>query len=215
MKRPERVAVLDFETSGSGPEARATELALVVLEDNEIVERYASLMYSGVEVPAFIERLTGISTAMLEAAPPAREVMDRAQALTQGCPLVAHNASFDRGFWLNELRRAGSDATATPFLCTVKLARRLYPQAPNHKLGTLARFHGLAPQGRAHRALADALTTALLWQRIVKDASQVCGQAVDLEMLLALQSLPLSQWARLADRVHKARARAAQLPIPL
>jgi DNA polymerase-3 subunit epsilon len=211
----DRLAVLDFETSGSGPDARATEIALVLLEDGEPVQRYASLMHSGVEIPPFIERLTGISTAMLETAPPAREVMEAAHALSGGCPLVAHNAGFDRGFWVRELRRSGIDASAQDFICTVKLARRLYPAAPNHKLGTLARFHGLAPQGRAHRALADALTTALLLQRMYRDAAEVCGTAVDAELLLLLQALPLERWQRCAERVNKARLAKRQLQIPL
>jgi DNA polymerase-3 subunit epsilon len=51
----------------------------------------------------------------------------------------------------------GPDATAAhnPFACTMLLSRRLYPQAPGHKLGTLAAFHALPAAGRAHRALAD------------------------------------------------------------
>ena len=42
------------------------------------------------------------------------------------------------------------------------LARRLYPDAPNHQLGTLVKYAGLPVAGRAHRALADAEMTAHL-----------------------------------------------------
>jgi hypothetical protein len=34
----------------------------------------------------------------------------------------------------------------------VLLSRRLYPQAANHRLGTLAALHRLPSVGRAHRA---------------------------------------------------------------
>ena len=216
--RSERVAVVDFETTGMGPQqgARATEVGLVVLEGGVVVDRYASLMHTGVEVPPFIERLTGISNAMLEKAPGAREVMEAVHERTQGCPMVAHNASFDRGFWVAEMLRAGVDASATPFICTVKLSRRLYPMAPNCKLGTLAAFHQLEPQGRAHRALADAMTTALLWQRIGLDVlpsvqAALDGAPLSLALMEQLQALPVTRWAKAA----RAARRSLQKALPI
>ncbi len=194
------VVVVDFETTGAGPDARATEIALVRVHDGRIAGHYASLMHTGVPVPAFVQRLTGISNEMLDEAPPAREVMEQALAFAGTSPLVAHNASFDRGFWLAEARRAGSDESERAFACTVKLARRLYPEAPNHRLGTLAAFHGLQPQGRAHRALADALTTALLWQRLQADSERLLGRPVDAAWLLLAQNQPLARWQRLRER---------------
>ena len=72
------LAVIDFETTGMSPAqgARATEIAVVLVEDGQIVGRFQSLMNSGAWVPPFIEQLTGISNAMLTAAPPARAVID-------------------------------------------------------------------------------------------------------------------------------------------
>jgi DNA polymerase-3 subunit epsilon len=217
-QRHERVAVVDFETTGMGPTqgARATEIGVVLLEGGDEVARFASLMRSDVPVPPFIERLTGISNAMLAKAPPAEDVMAEVAALTQGCPMVAHNASFDRGFWVAELARIGVDASATPFTCTVKLARRLYPQAPNCKLGTLAAFHGLRFEGRAHRALADALVTTALWQRIGHDAAAhlaptLAGAPLSVEVLHTVQGLALAQWTRPARRSRQALL-ATELP---
>jgi DNA polymerase-3 subunit epsilon len=135
------LAVIDFETTGAAPSqgARATEVAAVLVEGGRIVGRFQSLMNSGAWVPPFIEQLTGISNAMLADAPPARAVMHEVMRFTRGCPLVAHNAAFDRGFWQAEAVRADCEPDAAhDFACTLLLARRLYPEAPNHKLGTLA-----------------------------------------------------------------------------
>lgn len=208
--RDDRLAVVDFETTGMGPSsgARATEVGVVVLEGGEIVDQYASLMFTGVPVPPFIERLTGISNAMLDDAPGAREVMAAVHERTQGCPMVAHNAGFDRGFWVAELLRAGVDASQTPFICTVKLARRLYPQAPSHKLGQLARWAELPDNGRAHRALADALTTAHLLQRMAQDLRQqlrepLGGAPLTAALFERLQNLPVNRWPTAARAVQK------------
>lgn len=204
------VAVLDFETTGMSPAmgARATEIAVVLVRGGRIVDRYASLMNSGAWVPPFIEQLTGISNRMLATAPPAAQVMREVADFTRGCALVAHNASFDRGFWLHEMalaEAAAAPADAVPaFGCTLLLSRRLYPEAANHKLGTLARLHGITPTGRAHRALADAEMAAGLWLRIVRDVQDRYAANVPFGLLCALQRTPRQQLARQVARYFAA-----------
>ena len=164
------VAVIDFETTGLSPVmgARATEIAIVLLEGDEVVDRYQSLMNAGVRISGFIETFTGISNAMIATAPAASHVMADACRFVAGRPMAAHNASFDRRFWAAELERIDQPATQ-PFACTLLLSRRLYPHAPNYRLGSLAAFHALPTSGRAHRALADAEVAAALLGRIRRD----------------------------------------------
>jgi DNA polymerase III subunit epsilon len=202
------VAVIDFETTGMGPGqgARATEIAVVLLRGGRIVDRYASLMHTGVWVPPFIEQLTGISNRMLASAPPADKVMRDVADFTRGCALVAHNASFDRGFWQAEHALAGVDEAVqqAPFACTLLLARRLYPEVPNHRLGTLAHWHGITPTGRAHRALADAEMAAGLWLRIVRDVQARHAAEVPFGLLCELQRVPRQQIGRAVARYFSA-----------
>ena len=168
-----RIAVIDFETTGLAPADgdRATEVAIVMVENGKVVGRFQSLMNAGVRIGSFIESLTGISNAMIAAAPPAHHVMRDAAAFVGDAPMVAHNASFDRRYWQAELARVGLPAPQ-PFACTVLLSRRLYPQAPSHSLGAMAALHRLPSAGRAHRALADAEVTASLLARIQADLCQ-------------------------------------------
>jgi len=165
-----RIAVIDFETTGISPGQgeRATEVAIVLLERGRVVDRFQSLMNAGRSIPAFITQLTGISNAMVRAAPPAAAVMSDAARFVGDLPMVAHNASFDRRFWQAELSRCGLPA-AQPFACTVLLSRRLYPAAPSHKLGTLVDWFQLPRTGQAHRALADAEMATELLCRIQHD----------------------------------------------
>ena len=152
-----RIAVIDFETTGLSPAMgdRATEVAIVMVEHGQVVDRFQSLMNAGRYIPSFIESLTGISNAMIATAPAAEKVMAEANRFVGNAPMVAHNASFDRRFWEAELNRVGEKARQ-PFACTMLVARRLYPQAPSHKLGVLVDYHRLPKAGRAHRAMADA-----------------------------------------------------------
>ena len=182
-------AVIDFETTGLSPACgdRATEVAIVLLEDGRVVDRYQSLINAGVRIPAFITQLTGITNAMVAGAPEAAQVMAEASRFVGHAPLVAHNAAFDRKFWQAELVGAGLSAPQ-PFICTLLLSRRLYPQAPNHKLGSLVDYHRLPRTGQAHRALADAEMAAELFSQIQRDLQFEHGVAsADHALLLVLQ----------------------------
>lgn len=187
-----RIAVIDFETTGLSPAMgdRATEVAIVLVEHGQVVDRFQSLMNAGRYIPSFIESLTGISNAMVAAAPAADTVMREASRFVGEAPMVAHNASFDRRFWEAELSLAGEKTTGTnqPFACTMLVARRLYPQAPSHKLGVLIDYHRLPKAGRAHRAMADAEMAASLLGQIQEDLrSRHRVARPDHGLLLALQ----------------------------
>lgn len=186
---PSAIAVIDFETSGISPTLgdRATEVAIVITEQGRVVDRFQSLMNAGVHIPSFITQLTGITNDMVARAPRAEAVMADAARFVGDVPLVAHNASFDRRFWMAELALAGLDAPHA-FACTVLLSRRLYPQAPSHKLGVLVDFFHLPRTGQAHRALADAEMAAELLGRIQYDLRTQHGVArPDHAVLMDLQ----------------------------
>ena len=170
------IAVIDFETTGLSPAhgARATEVAIVLLQDGQVVDRFDSLMQTGAWIPAFITQLTGITNAMVASAPEAASVMQDAARFVGDAPMVAHNAAFERKFWQAELARADLPAPQ-PFACTVLLSRRLHPQAPNHRLGGLMDFHGLPRAGTAHRALADAEMAAALLAHQQRELRQRWG----------------------------------------
>jgi len=181
------IAVIDFETTGISPGqgARATEVAIVLMENGQVVDRFQSLMKTGAWIPPFITQLTGITNAMVDAAPHATTVMADAARFVGDAPMVAHNAAFDSKFWQAELARADLPAPH-PFACTVLLSRRLYPHAPGHKLGTLVDFHGLPRTGQAHRALADAEMAAALLARMQHDLRTRWGVGEPSHALLQL-----------------------------
>ena len=184
-----RIAVIDFETTGLSPAMgdRATEVAIVLVEGGQVVDRFQSLMNAGMYIPAFITALTGITNAMVAAAPDSDQVMRDANRFVGNAPMVAHNASFDRRFWQAELTRAG-EAAMQSFACTMLVARRMYPQAPSHKLGVLVDYHQLPKAGRAHRAMADAEMAASLLGQIQHDLRvKHCVARADHGLLMALQ----------------------------
>jgi DNA polymerase-3 subunit epsilon len=158
------VIVLDFETTGMSPDYgdRPIEVGAVRIENSMIVDRYQELMNPGFTISWFIESLTGISNHLVAEAPPCEAVMTRFADWIGDTPLVAHNAGFDRKFLDAELQMIGRERD-NPMSCSMLAARRLFPEAPNHKLATLVQHCGIFTDGTFHRALADAEMTGHLW----------------------------------------------------
>ncbi|MBB4930827.1 DNA polymerase-3 subunit epsilon [Lipingzhangella halophila] len=156
--------IVDLETTGARPgEARITEIGAVKVRGGEVIGEFSTLVDPGVAIPPFITLLTGITQAMVAAAPRIEAVLPgflEFAALDQGTVLVAHNAAFDTGFLKAACTEYGYHWPAPPIVDTVALARRLVPrdEVKNHKLGTLAGFFGV-PDQPTHRALDDARAT--------------------------------------------------------
>ena len=88
-----------------------------------------------------------------------------------GYNLVAHNAAFDKRFLDAELERISMDYSGQ-FSCSMLAARRIFQQAPNHKLGTLVEFMNIPVEGVFHRALYDSQMTAKLWLAMLDNVRQ-------------------------------------------
>lgn len=166
----ESFIVVDFETTGLNPSTgdRVTEVAAIKVYQDRVVDSYQSLIRTGAYISKDIENLTGITNQMVETAPRSQEVMARLAVFLEGFPLVAHNAAFDSKFLDAEfsktlIRRDNN------FVCSMKLARRVYPNAPNYKLVTLLDYADIPITSRLHRAMADATATLSLWQQMKRD----------------------------------------------
>jgi len=186
------VIVLDFETTGLSPDRgdRAIEIGAVRIENGRITDRFQQLMNPGMRINAFIERYTGITNAMIREAPPCGTVMSDFRDFIEDFDLVAHNASFDSRFLDAEFRRIRTQYPGA-FACSMLVSRRLYPEAPCHKLGTLVEYRQLPRCGSFHRALADAEMTAHLWLGMLDDITSRYGiDAAPFSLMQTLSRVP-------------------------
>jgi DNA polymerase-3 subunit epsilon len=184
--------VIDFETTGLSPGYgdRTIEVGAVLISERQIVDRFQSLMNPEMRISGFIEEYTGITNRMLSTAPSIKEVMYKLKDFLAKHYLVAHNASFDSRFLDAELYRI-NHKRQNEFACSMLSSRRLYPDAPNHKLETLVRYKNLKTDGVHHRALADAEMTAHLWIRMIEDIRNNYGlQAVPFGLMQQLCKIP-------------------------
>jgi DNA polymerase III epsilon subunit-like protein len=149
--RPLRTAALvffDLETTGLRPDrgARICEMAVV---DRRGVQ-FDWVSESGPPSDAAV----------------ARRLPELIEHLQDGI-VVGHNLSFDVHFLTYEAERLGLGGIDVWFTDTLGLARRLWPDRDDHRLGQLLTMVDAAPAGELHTAVGDARATrALFWHLV-------------------------------------------------
>src|SRR5581483_6857451 len=132
------IAFVDLETTGTSAGSEAiTEMGIVRVDapgdGAPRVREWSTLVQPGVPVPPEIQALTGISNAMERDAPRFEAIASTVRAWLADALFVAHNARFDYAFLKHAFARIGERYRAR-VLCTVKLSRRLFPDAQGHGL---------------------------------------------------------------------------------
>jgi DNA polymerase-3 subunit epsilon len=174
--------VVDTETNGlPGDECELTEVGAVLVGGGELHDRFSSLVRTNLPLRRGIQRFTGITQAMVDAAPELDRVIPLVDEQLRGRVLVAHNAPFDRRVLRQAYDRCGIEWPNPPVLCTAALARVLLPLQRERRLGALAVALGIE-QAAAHRALPDAETCA---QVLCALFPRLCANAVTVRDALA------------------------------
>jgi DNA polymerase III epsilon subunit family exonuclease len=166
------LAFLDVETTGASADFgdRVIELGIVRVEGGRVVGEYQQLIDPQRRVGPGITILTGISQSMVDGQPTFAAQLPAAMQLLQGAAVLGHNVRFDLSFLNKEFRRSGLDIVEAlgnaPVMDTVRIARRRFGRGGN-ALQLLAARLGVLPV-TAHRALADAQTTAAVFERLME-----------------------------------------------
>jgi DNA polymerase III subunit epsilon len=169
-------AIIDIETTGgSAVRDRIIEIAIVLHDGTKIVDSFETLIFPTCTISAQITKITTITNEMVENAPQFQEVAQKIVEMTENTIFVAHNATFDYGFIVEEFKRLGY-TYEKEVLCTVKLSRRAFPHLSSHSLENLIHHFNIKVKSR-HRAMADVIATIDVFERILK-------QKIDLKPIL-------------------------------
>ncbi|HLP27007.1 MAG TPA: exonuclease domain-containing protein [Candidatus Didemnitutus sp.] len=190
-----RFVVIDVETTGGkAGDHRMTEIAMCVVEDDEIVVRYESLINPHQPIPDFIQMMTGITNEMVAGAPDEDVVLppivSELSSDEKVVVFVGHNVGFDWSFVSKAIERMGEPIPDVLRLCTCRLSRRLSVGLPKHNLGAVADFYGCSIAAR-HRAMGDTEATAKVLLKLIERARGE-HDALTLGDLIALQHAPKS-----------------------
>jgi len=161
-----KYAIIDVETTGMGVQGnRITEIAILVHDGKEVLERFQTLVNPQSSIPYSISRLTGIYDHMVENAPKFYEIAKKVVEITEDCVFVAHNVNFDYNVIRKEFQDLGFSYSRKK-LCTIRLARKLIPGLPSYSLGKMCTQLGIEIHDR-HRAMGDAEATVILFEKLM------------------------------------------------
>lgn len=170
---PPELVILDVETTGLEPELghAIVEIAGQKLQGREVTGEFVTLVDPGQPVPADSAAIHGITQDMIgREGRPIAEVMDEFLDFIGAAGLVGHNLAFDLSFINRHLRLLGRPPLTNPTLDTLELAKR-YLILPSYSLKSVAAYLKV-PQPKAHRALADVITTREVLFKLIERAQQ-------------------------------------------
>lgn len=160
------VAVLDFETTGLGNEDEIIQVGLVLIDGDQMVDRFTTLVKPSKAIPDFITQMTGIDDEMVADAPPIDEVIVDMLPRLADRILVGHRIDFDLRFLQNALEQSGYSPFDGMVLDTYGLLRICYPGLSSLELSMVSGALNI-PHERPHQADSDAEATAHIWLKCI------------------------------------------------
>ncbi len=153
-----KTIAIDFETANE-QRGSACSVGLAWIEDGRVVRVEERLIRPrGMRFSSFNIAIHGIRPEHVAHAPEFPEVMDEFADDFRGSTMIAHNAAFDFSVWRACLDTYGVGYPDLSYLCSVKMARHVWPHLISHKLNVLAQHLGLT--FAHHNAAEDAAICA-------------------------------------------------------
>ena len=161
-------SVIDVETTGlSARTNRIIEIGIVKVKNLKVTNRYETFINPGTYIPDHITQLTGITEEDVSDAPFFEDITDEVKQFIGDSVLSGHNLSFDHSFFSSEFLRCGLEPLYNEQVCTLKIARRIFPELKSKSLSSVTQFLNLRNPS-SHRALADAEVTARILIKMIK-----------------------------------------------
>lgn len=179
--------ILDTETATLRGAPHLLELGALRVLHGEVVDQFESLVRPQVPIEPEATAIHGIDQSHILEAPSADEVLARFVAWVGDDWMAAHNAEFDARVLGFECARWRLAPPTGLMFDSLKLARKLIREAPDHKLRTLCEVLELE-EGDHHRALADATWCWKVLEECAVRAKD--GAPIGLSELMSLAGAP-------------------------
>lgn len=151
-----RIIALDFETANPRP-GNACQLGLAWIEDMRVT-RVESRLIRPRDMQFTFTWVHGIAAHHVESAPEFPAILAEFHDELDGALVLAHNAGFDSGVMQGCAQRYRLRTPPMNFLCTLMLARRVWPDLPSKALKSVAAYLGIS--FTHHDAAEDARACA-------------------------------------------------------
>ena len=179
---PRDYTVVDTETTGLSSETCGLiEVGALRVRSGQVTDTFSTLIrppwrevlrggeWTEGYVDDFIQNLTGIDDGMLENAPLPEDALPQVEAFLGEDLILGHNVGFDMAFLYDSFQKYLGRPCKNDSLDHLRIAKKLLPEMPHHRLGDVAEALGVSYQG-AHRALADCWITYRCYEKLREKA---------------------------------------------
>lgn len=167
MEPTKSYVCIDIETTGLNPKTdKITEIGAVKVIDGVITDKFVTFVNPGRNLGEHIVKLTGIHDEDLVNAPYINQVLPDLLEFIGDCILLGHSVLFDFSF----IKKAAVDNKLSferNGIDTLKIARAHLAQLEHRNLDYLCNYYGIPH--KAHRALADAEATDILYRKLIDE----------------------------------------------
>lgn len=167
-KHTDDFTVIDFETTGlSSTSDEIIQVAAIKYRNNIVTDSIDILVKpTHKKISKRITEITGITNEDVINSPTIDIVIPALLSFINGETLVAHNASFDMKFLIENIQKNNIEVPKFRVIDTLSLSRKHIEDTENHKLETLKDYLDL--DYNSHNALDDCRTTGELYIYIKK-----------------------------------------------
>lgn len=183
LELPADFVVVDLETTGLMPACDfILEFGAIRVRSGQAVAKFQTFAksFEGQTVDEFITELTGITSEMIQNAPPISEALPAFLEFVGADIVVGHNVNFDINFIYDECMARTGKPFVNNFVDTLRLSRRVHPEERHHRLADLADRYGIQATG-SHRAVADCETTLECYRIISGEITEKFGSVEGLK----------------------------------
>jgi DNA polymerase-3 subunit epsilon len=170
------VIILDCQTTAMHPGGgRILEIGWSLISPDSEIATFESSILQGDEVPPRIREITGIDEEHLKDAIESQVVFDSwrkfLQAAPAGTPIVVHYAQFEKAF-LQQWYLVHQTEFDLDFICSHRIAKKLFPEIPSQNLRGLAGFFG-GQLGELKRTSSHLQATAVVWRSVARRLAEI------------------------------------------
>ncbi len=162
-----KYVVFDIETTGfSSDRDKIIEIGAAKYENGQKVDGFSEFINPGIPIPYRITQLTSITDDMVMQAPSVEEILPKFLEFCKGYIVVGHNVQFDIAFIKKNAKDLGLPCPLTT-MDTMDMARVLLPGHKSYNLDAVGKLLNIV-NPHHHRAIDDAETTGMIFERLLK-----------------------------------------------
>lgn len=182
----------DLETTGMvlGVD-KIVEIGAIRFVEGKPESVFSTLVNPNRSIPLEATQVNHITDEMVKDQPKIEKILNPFSKFCEEDILIAHNATFDTQFLINDIKKYSSSAPKGIILDTLSMSKKIFPGLESYKLSALVRYLKIEEKDEFHRAEQDALYCGKVFLKMIQKISPYSEPKLKDLISLTYRSTPL------------------------